>query len=359
MSIDLTQEIRNQLTAAPFLFKERGDYLREGICPKCGEKELWTRVDKPYYIKCPRQNECGEEWNIKDFLPDLFTNLNERYPATDDNPNQTADMYLARVRGLNIEEMHGWYEQAHFWKATANKGTATARFYLKADKSIYWERFIEEVIITDTKTGKPKKRKMDFGPFPVSVNGLWWKPPTLTIKDNSEVILTEGIIDALSLYQNGHAAVAIMSSLFFPEESIKPYLGKGITWLIGLDNDTAGRKNIDRLAERLRGMKEKVSAVLASEDHEKVDWNDLHIAKKLSAKNLKAYRILGQIALAQSKEERAFYVFLQSNEKKKHHVIDFKNSTYRVNVNMDDYNEESTLLDEREEKILAKKLQAF
>lgn len=357
-TIDLTHEIQSTLLNKYYGFKQSGVFLRGGTCPSCEKKELWTNYNKPYYIKCSRENHCGQEWNIKDFLPELFDKLNNRYPPTPENPNKTADVYLSRQRGLDISQLHGFYSQDKYWKANANKGTATVRFYLRTDKSVYWERLIDEVIVTD-KDGSTKTKKMDFGPFGCSYRGLWWQPPTLQIADNSEVIWTEGIIDALSLYQNGHPAVAIMAAGGFPTESITPYLNKGITWVIGLDNDKTGRKYLAQHAKKLREMGEKVSAVLTSDDSIKTDWNDLHKAKLLTQKHLQDYRLLGKIALSESKEEKAFYVFAQGSDAKKHHVIDFKNSTYRVVIDKEKYDEERKTLESNPQKIERQKLEAF
>ena len=355
--LDLTAEIQTALQGKRYAFKHNGEFLRGGICPVCNEPELWTKYDKPYYIRCPRENNCGTEWNIKDFLPDLFSDLNERFPATEANPNQTADVYLSSLRGLNIDKMRGWYEQAHFWRSSNKKGTATVRFYLNAERSVYWERFVDEVSVTDN-NGKTKTRKMDFGPYGASYHGLWWQPPTLTIKDNSEVIWTEGIIDAISLYQKGQPAVAIMSAGTFPSEAIKPYLGKGITWVIGLDNDAAGRKHLAKHVEKLRELGEKVSAIIASKDSIKTDWNDLLRSKKLTEPHLKTYRLIGQTVLAQSKEDKAFYTFLLSNEQRKRLVIDFKNTTYSITLDKDAYDAETRADSDHKTKLAAFKSSA-
>ena len=357
MQNDLTQEIQSRLQK-DHGFKLSGLFLRGGKCPNCGKQELWTQYEKPYYIKCSRENNCGNEWNIKDFLPEVFENLNERYPATSTNPHHTADAYLTYQRELDINQLKGSYEQHNYWKSNANKGTATVRFYLRANKSVYWERLIEEITLTD-KNGGQKTKKMDFGPYGCSYKGLWWQPPTVEIEDNSEVIWTEGIIDALSLVQNGYQAVAIMSANGFPMESLTPYLGKGITWILGLDNDKAGQKYLQKHLQKLRELGEKVSAIISSEDSQKTDWNDLHKTQQLTKKHLQKYRLAGQIAIAESKEEKAYYIYQQYNEAKKHYVMSYNNITYSISVDKALYDEESRTLEKTPEKLIRIKLQAF
>ncbi|MDO4427742.1 MAG: hypothetical protein Q4B88_06395 [Moraxella sp.] len=44
MSID---ETLCQKLKSSYHFKEYGEWLREGVCPDCGKKELWTHAKKP------------------------------------------------------------------------------------------------------------------------------------------------------------------------------------------------------------------------------------------------------------------------------------------------------------------------
>ncbi len=337
-------------------FKKIGDYLREGRCPDCHKNELWTVLEKPWYIKCARENKCGSEWNIKEFLPEIFSQLNERYPATKENINATADAYLSLQRELELSALSGVYTQQNYYSPNADRGTATVRFILRPDASAYWERLIEPVVITD-KEGTKKTKKMNFGPFGCKIRGLWWQDPRAEIK--GEVYLTEGIIDAISLAQSGYNAVAILSAQNFPTESITPYLKQGITWVLALDNDHAGQKNIKKHAQTLRDLGEKVSAIVSNEStSEKVDWNDLHKKNELTKKDLERYRLLGEIALATTKEDKAYFTFINEKERK-HIIIDHNNRTYRVLVDKDAYNEEKKILDVRPEKIAAQQHQAF
>lgn len=245
---NLIPNIQHGLMSHEFNMKHRGKYLREGICPSCGEKTFWSWFDKPLRMQCERENNCGASYSAKELFPELFERINETYQPTPEDPNKTAKAYLSLIRGFDLEKIKGWYEQGNFWKASADKGTATVRFFLNEKKTVWFDRFVEDVTVTD-QDGKRKKRNKDFvGAY----QGLWWQPPTLEITDGMEVIFTEGILDAIALNLNGYSAVSIMSAGTFPAESIKPYLKRGITWVIGLDNDKAGLVNIEKHAKTLR-----------------------------------------------------------------------------------------------------------
>ncbi len=67
-----TQILAVERLTQEFGFKQQGDKLRQGKCPSCGKKELWTSADAPWVMHCPRTNNCGEQIYIRDIYPDLF-----------------------------------------------------------------------------------------------------------------------------------------------------------------------------------------------------------------------------------------------------------------------------------------------
>jgi len=311
-----------------------GRSLRAGVCPDCSKKTLWTWAHSPGQIQCDRTNKCGFVDTSKSLFPEVFVVLTEKYPPTEKQPNATADKYLSLIRGFNISQIKGWYEQGKFWCNGADKGTATVRFYLttekSGDKSVMWERFIEDVNIT--KEGSTETRNKNFkGAF----KGMWWKPTDLRIKKDDEIWFCEGILDAIALNLNGIKAVAIMSSGTFPSDAIKPYLNKGITWVLALDNDVTGRKCLQKHAQRLRDMGEKVSAAISAEGEEKADWNDLHKAKKLSTTDIQHYRYLGDLELAPSYKIKAQLMWF--NQTLGYFLFDYKYRTYRFNMDKASY----------------------
>ncbi len=351
MLIDINPQIIERLITE-FEFKPRGDHLREGRCPSCGKKTLWTWKNKPGMIQCNRTNNCQWQATSKELFPDLFENLNKKYPATKENPTQTADVYLSLIRGFNPDKIRGWYEQGKYWHPKGDKGTATVRFYLDDAKTVMWERLIDDVTITNEDGSQEVRNKNFKGKF----RGLWWQPPGLKIEEKDVIYWCEGILDAIALNLNGLKAVAIMSSGTFPHEAIKPHLGKNITWVIALDNDATGRRCLKKHAAKLKELGEKVAAAISSDSDDKQDWNDLHKAGKLTADDIKYYRHLGRVELAENYIKKAF-VLWEYNRKKTFFVYTFNNSTYSFKIDPTEY--EKAVVKEHEIDPLTAEKKAF
>jgi hypothetical protein len=145
-----------------FAFRETGESLRQGKCPSCGKKELYTFRENPWVLRCGRLNKCGVELHIKELYPDLFEKWSERHPRTKESPHAAADAYLRDGRGFNLEKIKGWYTQEQFWDSGKNIGSATVRFHL--GKDVYWERLIDEA----HRFGDMKAR------FHGQYGGIWW-----------------------------------------------------------------------------------------------------------------------------------------------------------------------------------------
>lgn len=331
LMINLNPQIIQRLTHE-FNFKTRGEHLREGLCPSCNKKTLWTWIDKPGMVQCNRTNNCEWQMTSKELFPDLFENLNKKYPATKENKNQTADAYLSLIRGFDTSKLQGWYIQGKYWHPHGDKGTASVKFFLDSDNGVYWERLVDDVTITDEDGDKEVRNKSFKGKF----KGLWWQPPALTIEPEDEVYFCEGILDAIALNLNGFKAVAIMSSGTFPTEAIKPHLDKRVKWVLALDNDATGRRCLQKHAKTLREMDERVGAALSSSTETKADWNDLHKAGKLSADDMKQYRFLGRVELAQNPTEKAMQMW-KHETKKTYFVFVFANSTYSFKINKEEF----------------------
>jgi len=316
-----------------FQMKESGEHLRAGVCPDCSKKTLWTWINKPGRIQCNRTNNCNYSATSKELFPELFEKINKKYPPTKESPHATADAYMSLIRGFELSKIKDWYVQDKYWNPHAEpQGTATVRFFLDDNKSLIWERFIEELIITDEDGDKEPRNKNFKGKF----KGLWWQPPKFEINEGDEVHWCEGIMDAISLNMMGMKAVAIMSSGTFPHEKLKPYLDKNITWVISLDNDATGRKFLTKHAKKLRDLGQNVDAMLSSSSEEKSDWNDLFKKGKLTEKDLKEYRYLGRLELATNYKQKAQMIW-EHNTNKTYFVYSFFNRTYSARVNKSEY----------------------
>ena len=122
-----------------FQFKEQRGYLRQGVCPHCKKKELFTSLDKPYVLRCGRENKCGGEIVVKSLYADLFDNWSERYPSIPAQPHAAADAYLREARGLDITPLAGAYTQESYHQK--GMGSATVRFALP--DAADWERLLD------------------------------------------------------------------------------------------------------------------------------------------------------------------------------------------------------------------------
>ncbi|MBP2310476.1 toprim domain-containing protein [Azospirillum melinis] len=291
-----------------FGFREAKGFLRRGACPACGKKELFTSEAKPWVIRCNRENKCSWSATARELYPDAFGRINERYPATTEAPNATADAYLHHVRHLDIRRIRGWYRQGHFTHRHAKRATATVVFDIA--EGVWMERLIEPVTIQHPGE-EPETRKAHFhGPH----GGLWWQPPGMEIADGDEVWLVEGCIDAIALHQHGVKAVATLSAGNYPEKKLAELAERNIwprlVW--ALDNDRAGRRAIQKAVKAAREAGFSCTAALIPQRGAKKDWNDAHIADELGKEELDTARYHGALLLAPNALESGLLTWANS-----------------------------------------------
>lgn len=159
---------------------------------------------KPYQLKCNRLNQCGYEEKTRDRYRHLFENLSDRFPSTPENPNATADGSYA----------------------------ATVRFPLCDG---YWERIIDAAAVAANKGDKAGIRKG------MKYKGQGWEPKGQAYEKDDQVFVVEGIFHAIALWLAGYKAIAAISCNNFPWQIIEANQGKGVRWVIALDDDTAAR----------------------------------------------------------------------------------------------------------------------
>lgn len=275
MDREIRAEVLRRLAAAPYGLKPISgtQYLRKGTCPACNQKELFSRQDEPWFIRCGREGKCGEQWHVKELFEDLFDDWSKRAPATDAAPNASADSYLQFARGFDLSLIKGWYSQDNYWSRDIGEGSATVRFAL--EKGGYWERLIDR----PHRFGKQKAR---FAPGQ-SPKGHWWCPPCVDLLEVKELWIVEGIFDAIALLHHDTAAVSAMSSSYFPEESLKA-LAKARTesglklprlvW--ALDNEPSGHRYTRKHVKLARDLGYSCEAAQIPQRERKVDWNDWH-----------------------------------------------------------------------------------
>ncbi|BFM16249.1 toprim domain-containing protein [Maricurvus nonylphenolicus] len=340
----MNQDIHKEITANlnrdyKFKLSDDGKWLQQGACPSCKKNELFTNSETPWVLRCGRENKCGDEFHVKDLYPDVFENLSKRHPVTTENPNATADAYL-ETRQLNKAKLQPSYRQESFYSRDVNVGTPTVRFYLDADKTIYWERFIENV----AKIG----RKAHFGG---SYNGLWWMPPRMTIEDGDTVYLDEGIFDSAAHWENGYKSTALLTCYNYPEKALAKYKDKRVTWVWALDGDNAGRKNTLKFVKRMREEIEKENlpwkveaAQIPQHPNSKTDWNDLHKQNRLNDETLKECRYKGALLIAQRSSEKALLIYNHDN--KRQFPFEYKNRLYWFQLDVDKFHKELERLED-------------
>ena len=352
MRTDILRQVKSRLISQ-YKFKVVGEWLRDGICPGCKKKELFTHAETPWVIKCGRQNKCGIEYHARDLYPEFFEEFNKRYQPTTTNPNATADAYLDIARGLNPKNIKGWYRQEKFWHPKGDKGTATVRFDIDRANNVYMERLVEPVTITKD-DGDRETRKAHFGG---AHRGLWWQPPSLEFKAGDEIWLVEGCLDAIALNLNGVKAVAILSCSNYPAKKLAQHKGKDIKWVFALDNDAAGKRFAKKFVKQSK--KDEFNAFAAmipeGQDTHKKDWNDLHQSGDLKPEQIDDYRHEGALLVAPTPLSKAMLIWSR-NSKRTTFSFTFDNRVFWFKTDIEKLNKEIQTLAEAYPELSEKEL---
>ena len=289
-------------------FKISGDWLREGRCPDCSKKSLFTHSTTPRVVKCGRLNKCGMEIHVKDLFSDLFTDWSATYKQNDISPNAAADAYLVEGRGLSIQSLKNSFTQELYHNRELNISSATVRFNLP--NGGWWERIIDQA------DRFPRKANIKYG---YSVKGYWWWHPANTPMP-TEIWITEGIFDAIALHLHGFDTVSNISCVNFPEQSLYELKSKynaakhtlpTLVW--AQDNDKAGHDAIRKFVKLATDMGfDCVAAQPPYEKHRSLDWNDLHEMDRLSPEHIENYRYYGNLLTASSAMQSAVIMYMHT-----------------------------------------------
>lgn len=340
MRDDLLREILPRLDR-DFSFKKQSGWLRQGKCPSCGRKSLYTNAEHPWVLKCERMNKCGGEIHIKDQYDDLFNDWSKRYEQTPAAPNAAADAYLQSARGFNLDKIKGWYTQEYYRDSKLKIGSATVRFPLA--NGDYWERIID----LPHRFGD-KKAHFNYG---AKYQGTCWVPQA-TMPEN-EIWIVEGIFDSIALLHHDIWAASAMSCNNYPslflagiaeqcEANDKPR--PRLVW--ALDGDKAGRGYMRRWVEKSREEGwEAVAAVVPAQGKARLDWNDMHQRDRLDAKAIEEYRYQGNLLTAKSASEKALLVYNRRNMAS--FFFDFENRLYWFEIDFGAYNKAREALADR------------
>lgn len=308
-----------------FQFKDMSGYLRKGICPDCGKKELYVRKSEPWRVACGRENKCGSSFTVKELLPHLFEDYIKRYPPTPANPKATADAYLMEDRGFNMVICRSWYSQETHRLKETGEGVPTVRFFLDQDKTRFWERLIGKTKADGQKVHIGGQRKKDGSLF----KGDAWQPPGQQLDEGDECFITEGIFHAIALSHVKKKTAAAISCSNFPSNLIEANKGKGIKWVLALDPDKAGKKFMAKHRKIILAVGEEVEVALLPNCPK--DWDDYWKEGKLDEKFLAECFYNGTLFTAESVIEKCFRIFCRYPAKL-NHVIEFRNALYSVKV---------------------------
>ncbi|MBB3877925.1 toprim domain-containing protein [Sphingomonas pseudosanguinis] len=318
MQPELLKELLGRLKK-DYGFVERKRYLQEGKCPACGKKELFTWLDKPYVLKCGRENRCGETFQVKPLYPEIFDDWSKRYVRTAQDPHAAADAYLQHARGFNLMGLRGCYTQETYHDSKLDISTATVRFPLPGAPNTYWERLIDQ-------PGRFGKKKARFA-YGCQYSGLWWAMPAHTadmLADANEVWIVEGIFDAIALNQapafkdRGAIAVSTLSCNNYPEQALDALrlaaAGKNKSTpkiVFAYDVGAAGVRYTRDFVKKARAANYFCGAAQVRPDGEgdKHDWNDLAQADLLTAEHLTDYLWNGEVTIAGSATEKAMLIY--------------------------------------------------
>ncbi|BCS89989.1 toprim domain-containing protein [Pseudodesulfovibrio sediminis] len=317
--------VRSLMQDSSLQFVDCNTHLRKGICPACGKHELWIKKDEPWRVSCNRETKCGWTASTRELLPELFTNFSKKYAPTENKPNQTADAVMGLDRGFDLSKIRGWYEQAAYTFPRSTTMCHTVRFYLDKEKTRYWERLIDKTKADGQKNNIGGKRKPDGSLF----KGDAWLPPTVSLEEGDRCFLVEAIFHSIALYHYDIKAAATISSNHFPEAFIKEHAGKGITWVLALDGDKAGRKGTIKDAKLLNKMGEKVEVLILPDNGK--DWDDYHREHKLNKTLIENGLYKGKLFMAESVEEKAYFFYQRHPYRT--FILDFKAALYGIEIN--------------------------
>lgn len=298
-----------------------------GTCPDCGEREVFISVEKPYQLKCSRNNKCGYAESTRARYSYLWENLADNHPASQEDPHATAKAYMSIVRGFPLNKIGSWFEQGAL-RLPNGRYAETVRFMLW--DGYWWDRLINERDIRDNlKNGKPNKADFKFG---ITYRDKCWQPPGQVIQEQDIVYIVEGIFHAIAFYLAGYKAVAAFSSNNLPRELIQANRNKRITWALAYDAGNAGEDAALKFLKEINKLNELARIVLPHSAE--ADWDDLHREGKLNEDYLKDCLWRGRMLAAKTVKQKAFALYCWKPYS--HNVITFQKKTWSVSVSSND-----------------------
>lgn len=335
MGTTLQQRIDERLMQL-FNFKRVGEWYREGTCPQCSKRELWTHAENPRIVACGRIKKCGYAEHVRDICEELFKDWSKDYQQTSENPNAAADAYLFIGRGFDIEPLKGLYTQEFYREQETNLSTATVRFKL-TDEGHYWQRFI------DRPERFKEKAKFSYG-F-TGRTPLWSFHKVEELAKAGEIWITEGIFDAIALTQSGIIAASALSCNRYPEQGLQQISDyckaheldrPKLVW--ALDNDAPGRVETLKHIPVAEAAGWHCSAAQTSDDDRvKIDWNDLFLRHQLGEEDIKKYRHYGELLIAKTALQAGLLIYNFNDGRLNNFYFHHRLKLYWFSLDMDKF----------------------
>lgn len=320
--------------------KVKSGWLQGGKCPSCGKKELYTRAEKPWVLRCGRLDNCGREVFVKEEYPEIFDNWSNRYEQTAEAPNAAADAYLKTARGFDLELIKGLYTQETYYDPGKKIASATVRFPIA--NGGYWERIIDQ-------PGRFGKKKAHFNKG-ANYQGTAWAPPTPMPDD--EIWFVEGIFDCLSLLPHGIWAATPLSCSNYPYLFLQGIAERCVQndkkrpkLVFAYDDGKAGNDFMKKHVARAQAEGWEASAAfIRNEGRVKRDWNDLHLADRINDETIADARYRGALLTARSAADKAGIMFRKKAWQD--FYFDFGNRLYWFEIDFKKLNEAKTAIRE-------------
>ena len=293
--------------------KENGKYINNVICPECGEARAFVYTESPFAIFCNRENNCGA---VTKTIPlfDIVTRIEETYKPVKHDPHRPARKFL-KLRGLPDDLI----------KKT------TFKYYSKTRKDCGGGVFFP--IAGKTWSGRLFNPPPNQGKTHTTglLDGQFWQLDTKEYSKDKPLYITEGIINALSLFAMGHQAVALVAAATDPatfDLAKLQELGNGL--ILAFDGDAAGVKYTEKWTAYLKEKEVEAAAVLPI----KGDWNDIlcnAATPEKAAERFKLdtprYETEARLALAETAQEYA-EIYAEANKGYSPGLFPFKGCYY-------------------------------
>lgn len=242
---------------------ESKGYLQEIKCITCGEKRAYTSLEKPFKIKCNRNNNCSgaEGVNYTQYLPDVRNSFYSRISEpTSDDPNRSWRAYAQIKRGIKNYEKWGGEYLRQYIKDDKNGGNYQALAFRLSDGKTLNLRLIQCPVRPTHNTGAVEK--------------LLWIP-SAEIDLAEPLYITEAPLKAMGILESGRQAISAVSATCSPEKKdwIAENKNKLTKLILAFDNDKAGRKALQKWTEFCE--REEIDYHAEIPPHGK-DWDDLH-----------------------------------------------------------------------------------